>query len=118
MTPIITLLLVLVFSVLVTVDDWLSGHTLAELALRKEGVMVLGITREDGRFIGAPDGDTHLRTGDVLILCGRAQVMTELDQRQPGFLGNMAHQQNIAEQARLERREREKDIEPFDAVPS
>jgi len=89
--------------------DWLAGRTLAGLGLRKEGIMVLGVTRADGRFLGAPDGETEIKADDVLILYGRAEVMIDLDQRQHGFTGNMAHQQKIVDQKKIEREEKEKD---------
>jgi len=89
--------------------DWLAGRTLAELGLRKEGIMVLGVTRADGRFLGAPDGETEIKDDDVLILYGRSEVMIDLDQRQHGFTGNMAHQQKIVDQKKIEREEKKMD---------
>ena len=94
----------------VNAGDWLAERTLAELGLRKEGIMVLGITRTGGRFFGAPDGETEIKAGDVLILYGRAEVIMDLDQRQHGFSGNMAHQKKIVDQKKIEKREeKEKD---------
>lgn len=90
-------------------DDWLAGRTLAELGLRKEGIMVLGVTRRGGRYIGAPDGETEIKANDVLILYDRAEVMIDLDHRQHGFTGNMAHQKNIVDQKKIEREEKDKD---------
>lgn len=82
----------------VNAGDGLAGRTLAQLGLRKEGIMVLGLTRASGRFIGAPDGGTEIKANDVLILYGRAAVMIDLDQRQHGFAGNMARRQKIVAQ--------------------
>lgn len=93
----------------VETEDWLAEHALANLGLRDEGIMVLGITRTDGRYIGAPDGETFIRAGDTLILYGRAGVMEDLDQREPGFKGNMAHHQKIADQEKIERQEKNQD---------
>jgi len=98
-----------VTELLVKSGDWLAGHKLAELGLRKEGIMVLGVTRADGRFIGAPDGETEIKADNVLILYGRAEVMIDLDQRQYGYTGNMAHQKNIVDQKKIEREEKNKD---------
>ncbi|MGH9046894.1 MAG: TrkA C-terminal domain-containing protein, partial [Acidimicrobiales bacterium] len=50
--------------------DWLAGRRLTELALRDEGVAVLGLTRSD-RYIGAPSGATRVQPGDLLIIYGR-----------------------------------------------
>ncbi|MEQ9552432.1 MAG: hypothetical protein RIM23_22825 [Coleofasciculus sp. G3-WIS-01] len=38
-----------------------GAKELAELGLRQEGVVVLGIQRENGRYVGAPKGNTHIR---------------------------------------------------------
>lgn len=89
-------------------DDWLAGRTLADLGLRQEGIMVLGITRNNGDYLGAPDGETEVMADDVLILYGRAGVMKDLDERKRGFSGNMAHQQRMLDQKKIERQEKEK----------
>ena len=46
--------------------------------LRKEGSMVLGITRENGNYLGAPDGDTQIRANDQLIFYGRSSAIRVL----------------------------------------
>jgi hypothetical protein len=35
--------------------------------LRKEGLIVLGISRPDGNYLGAPDGETTVNGDDVLL---------------------------------------------------
>jgi len=89
--------------------DWMAGKTLSELGLRNEGIMVLGLTRLDGRYIGAPDGGTAIDENDVLILYGRAGVLKDLDDRKPGFMGFVAHQQQVADQQKVARKEKEED---------
>lgn len=89
--------------------DWMAGKTLSELGLRNEGIMVLGLTRLDGRYIGAPDGGTAIDANDVLILYGRAGVLKDLDDRKPGFMGFVAHQQQVADQQKVARKEKEAD---------
>jgi len=89
--------------------DWLAGRSLGELGLRREGIVVLGVTRKNGRFIGVPDGDTIIKADDVLILYGRAEGIRDLDERQHGYTGNMAHQQKMADQKKIERKEKEGD---------
>lgn len=89
--------------------DWMAGKTLSELGLRNEGIMVLGLTRLDGRYIGAPDGGTAIDENDVLILYGRAGVLKDLDERKPGFMGFVAHQQQVADQQKVARKEKEED---------
>ena len=68
----------------VRTDEWLVGRTLGELALRKEGILVLGIYRDDGAYIGAPKAHTQILAGDVLILYGLTDLVNELDVGPPG----------------------------------
>jgi hypothetical protein len=83
---------------------WLAGHTLQELDLRAEGVLVLGIERggrgHDARYVGVPRGPTPLHAGDVLVTYGRAALLDDLDRRPAGPAGDAAH-------ARAARRHRE-----------
>jgi uncharacterized protein with PhoU and TrkA domain len=92
--------------------DWLAGRSLGDLGLRREGIVVLGVTRKSGRFLGVPDGDTNIKADDVLILYGRAEGIRDLDERQHGYTGNMAHQQKMADQKKIERKEKEGDDKP------
>ena len=92
--------------------DWLADRSLGELGLRQEGIVVLGVTRKSGRFLGVPDGDTNIKADDVLILYGRAEGIRDLDERQHGYTGNMAHQQKMADQKKIERKEKEGDDKP------
>ncbi len=89
--------------------DWLAGKTLADLKLREEGVLVLGIRRRDGTYIGAPRGWTEIRPGDTLIIYGRAGLLEELCRRRAGPAGDRAHLQAVAEQERILERERLED---------
>jgi NhaP-type Na+/H+ and K+/H+ antiporter len=86
-----------VMEVQVQNGDWLAGKNLQRCYLPEEGVMVLGITRGDGRYIGGPKGDTEIYPGDTLILYGRAQKLRELDRR-ADITGDQAHDSSIREQ--------------------
>ena len=77
--------------------DWLAGKTLSETALSKEGVLVLGIQRQDS-YIGAPRAGNRIQAGDVLILYASAARIAELDQRTAGTVGERAHQEAVLEQ--------------------
>ena len=90
-------------------QDWLADKKIAELGLRKEGIIVLGITRKDGTYLGAPDGMTKIKKHDVLILYGQAKTMQELDQRKAGAAGNREHREKIADQKKIKMKEKEKD---------
>lgn len=57
-------------------DHPLVGKSLAQVKLRNQGVVVLGIARaglndEPGVYIGAPHGEAMLLAGDVLTVYGR-----------------------------------------------
>jgi hypothetical protein len=73
--------------------DWMAGRRLGDLALRDEGIVVLGITRADGRYLGAPIGETEVLPGDVLVVYGRGGALADLDDRQRGVAGDTRHEQ-------------------------
>lgn len=89
--------------------DWLVGRTLGELDLREEGVVVLGVNRPDGEFIGVPNGATRIGVGDTLILYGPKSRVCELDVRPAGDEGERAHEHAVAEHVRRLRAERLRD---------
>lgn len=71
--------------------DWLAGHTLAELRLVNEGVLVLGIEKSNGDYIGTPRGHTRLVADDCLILYGQQESLLDLDERRADVEGNVKH---------------------------
>ena len=86
--------------------DWVAGRSLAELGLPDEGVVVLGVTRPDGRYLGAPTGDTVLGPDDNLIVYGRGSRLRELDGRRRGAAGAEARAAAVREQESVEDEER------------
>lgn len=56
-------------------DHPIAGKTLAETRLRSAGVVVLGIARADGEYIGAPHGDARVLIGDTLTIYARDEVV-------------------------------------------
>lgn len=95
---------------LVKEGDWLADRDLATLHLRQEGVILLGIERPDGTYLGVPNAGTTLRPDDVLVLYSRRDTVAELDHRHSGRAGDRAHQRAIREQATAER-EAARDLE-------
>lgn len=79
-------------------DDWLANRRLNNLDLRQEGIAVLGIHRENGRYVGAPKGDTCIFPHDTLVLYGKLSLINELDQRGADIAGERAHHQAVSEQ--------------------
>lgn len=86
-------------------EDWMAGRHLADLALRDEGVVVLGVTRPGGHYLGAPGGSTQIRPGDLLTVYGREDAVAALDDRSSGPLGDRQHREATAEQEDHERQE-------------
>jgi hypothetical protein len=81
-------------------DDWMADRTLAELRLRQEGIVVLGIQSRDGRYLGIPVGSTRVPSGATLVVYGRAESVRKLGERRAGPGGSTAHDEAVAEQAR------------------
>lgn len=105
-----------VSELMVEAHDWLAGKSLDELRLPREGVLVLGIQRTAGPYLGAPTADTVIRPGDNLILYGSIERIQELDTRRRGRSGDKAHAKAIAAHSeRLEVQE-EKDEAPLAAA--
>jgi len=77
--------------------DWLDGKSLFEAALPKEGVLVLGIQRSDGAFIGTPRASDLIHSRDTLILYGLSSRIAELDQRRADDSGERAHSEAVME---------------------
>lgn len=83
--------------------SWLSGRRLEELALRQEGVLVLGIYRRDGSYLGVPNGTTPVLPGDRLVTYGDDDAILELATRRAGDAGDHAHQQAVESYQRRSR---------------
>lgn len=90
-----------VMEIAVHPGDWLAGKTLDELNLRHEGVVVLGVSRPDGRYVGVPSFSTRVEAGDLLICYGPSERLCELDRRPAGPEGDRIHTEAVAEQDRL-----------------
>jgi hypothetical protein len=95
--------------------DWLSGHTLGELQLANEGVLVLGVERSNGSYVGAPRGRTSVSAGDRMILYGRHSTLQDLHSRQAGFEGNMDHVISVTKQLDIVEAEEETPADKRDA---
>ena len=80
--------------------SWLAGSTLAELRLDEEGVLLLGIIRTDGSYVGAPRGRYTLRPDETLILYGSADRLAEIQRRLAGQAGRKAHDEATASHRR------------------
>jgi TrkA-C domain len=86
-------------------EDWISGRTLGEVRLRDEGIVVLGIHRAGGGFVGVPHKHTRIEPGDTLVLYGLARRLHELDERPSGAAGDQAHAAAVAARQEEDRSE-------------
>ncbi|HSO05618.1 MAG TPA: TrkA C-terminal domain-containing protein [Pelomicrobium sp.] len=90
-------------------DDWLADKSLRQAELQDEGVLVLGIQRADGTFLGAPHGPTEIAANDLLILYGRTEALERLDERRRGRSGDREHERAVREQRKVAREEERRD---------
>lgn len=91
-------------------QDWLANKTLAESDLRHEGIVVLGIKRANGNYVGGPKGTTKILPGDTLIVYGRVSVIAQIDQRRKDRSGDQEHEEAVAEQTEVNKEEEERDM--------
>lgn len=88
----------------VEADNWVGSSPLTDLRLTDEGILVLGLYRRDGRYLGTPTGSTLVKPGDTLILYGSAAHLAELNTRKAGPEGDDAHEKAVVEtEARRQR---------------
>ena len=98
--------------------DWVADKPLANLNLPDEGVLVLGIQRADGSFVGAPRGGTVIHAYDMLVLYGRSGVLADLDVRPDDAEGDRSHIHAVAEyEDILEHDVEESGVEPSGSIP-
>ena len=90
-------------------EDWLADRSLADLALKDEGIYVIGIHRSDGSYFGLPDGSSEVETGDTLVLYGREKQIRQLDTRKRDASGEQEHQSSSRKQESRKAREKAKD---------
>jgi hypothetical protein len=103
-----------VISIPIKPDSWLADRTLENLKLADEGILVLGIRREDGYFQGSPRGETEIYIYDQIIAYGREKSLKRLGERRKGTEGDLEHRFEVERQLKLEgkspRRPKRKDI--------
>ncbi|WP_224998287.1 TrkA C-terminal domain-containing protein [Cesiribacter sp. SM1] len=90
-------------------NHWMSNCTLAELALSKEGVYILGVTRQDGSYLGVPGHDTLILTGDTVIVYGRSSIIKSLLQRRKDERAHLEHLKGVQKHQEAKTIEREVD---------
>jgi len=96
-----------VMELLIRPEDWLANKSLADSRLRAEGITVLGIHRQSGKYIGSPAGETCIHPHDRLLVYGRVQSLDKLDVRGKGWRGDVEHYGAVVEAEETRERERE-----------
>lgn len=91
----------------VSKKDWLNNKTLSNLKLDAEGIRLLGIKRENGKYIGAPVGHTKIKENDILILYGRTSSLGSIEKRKEGSSGDLEHKNAVSEQQQIEQGQEE-----------
>lgn len=90
-------------------NDWLAGKTLGESRLQEEGILLLGIRRKNGKYIGAPFSKTEFRRGDLLVIYGADEAIASLNRRGGGEGGDAMHERAIAKHEKREQDEHASD---------
>lgn len=86
-------------------DDWLCNHKLSDLHLTQEGVLVLGVRRASGNYVGAPYGQTEIMLKDVLTCYGPEKLLRELPHRLSGAKGDQEHAVAVENQEQIRAKE-------------
>lgn len=92
--------------------SWLQDRLLVDLRLSEEAILVIGVRRSDGHFIGSPRGNTLILQGDELILYGKEKYLRELSDRPAGEAGDLIHQERVRETREMEGRATPKEAKP------
>lgn len=78
-----------VAEILVEPGDWFIDHTIGDLQLPNEGVIILGIERAGHRYVGAPKATARFRDGDKVVLYGQRATLDRIDERERTAEGEM-----------------------------
>ena len=76
-------------------NEWLKGKTLSELKLTDEGLLILGIIREDSQYIGVPRGRYEIEPEDRLVIYGKGDRVAALSNREDPIEGKQSHQASV-----------------------
>lgn len=98
-----------VTEVAVEEEDWLAEKSIAEMGLPEEGCLVLGVQRAGGDYIGAPQAETHIHAGDIMILYGKRDHLRELGERRKDTAGEVSRYRAVSDQRRLVQRQQKED---------
>ncbi len=89
--------------------DWMENRMVGDLQLWEEGINLIGIQRDDGTYLGTPQGETKVTTHDQLILYGRRNTLRNLEKRKQDFAGDEEHEKAVKEQTHEEEKQKRED---------
>ena len=75
-------------------DDWLASRPIGQLRLPEEGVIVLGVEKAEGFWVGVPADDHRIVAGDSVVLYGRKPMLEDIAVRVHGQLGEAASERS------------------------
>jgi Trk K+ transport system NAD-binding subunit len=78
-------------------NEWMKGQTLADLHLDDEGLLALGIIRNDSTYIGVPRGKYEILEDDRLVIYGKTDRIASLSERRDPLQGKVEHEEIVAE---------------------
>jgi K+/H+ antiporter YhaU regulatory subunit KhtT len=90
-------------------NNWLKGSCLKDLKLIDEGILILGIIRDE-TYVGIPRGRYEIQPEDKLIIYGKADNITDLCNRDDKLRGRQSHKEKV-EEHREEMEEQDKIVE-------
>lgn len=85
-------------------DSWMNQKSLKTLKLDREKILIISIYRmidNAEKFLGVPNGDTVIQSGDVLMYYGREEQLIALANRCKGYNGDNEHETCMYEEERL-----------------
>jgi hypothetical protein len=85
-----------VTEILVSDNTWLEGSCLKDLNLIDEGLLILGIIRDD-IYIGVPRGRYEIQADDKLVVYGKADQIADLCNRSDKLEGKQKHRHSVQE---------------------
>lgn len=91
-------------------NHWLANKTMKEVHLKEEGIVVLGVERNDSGYTGVPNGDFKIRINDVLKVYGRQEAIENLKDRKL-IDGDKQHKEAILEEENIKDLERKFELE-------
>ncbi len=62
-------------------NDYFAGKKVSDSDLSAGGILLLGIEKPNGSYIGTPESDTIIQPNDLLILYGKEITIKELENR-------------------------------------